>query len=421
MALEPYARVVLAVSGGADSMVLLDAAAAVARARVAAVATFDHGTGPHAARAARLVARTARRLGLDVVRERAKTTSARANEAGWRASRWRFLSGVASARSATVATAHTLDDQVETVALRILRSAGARGLAALAADSLIARPLLGVSRAQVEAYARARRLEVVDDPSNASRAHLRNRVRLDLLPALERARPGTRAELLVIGARAAEWRRAMGALAAEVHAVRHPDRELRVASTDLLGYDAAALRALWPALAARGGVTLDRRGTWRVAQFTIESVPGGTMQLSGGFEVARTRDWFVLRPSAAREPGAGTARALAGDVTFGTWRFRPAPAVRNDLWHALLPADSPLLVRRWGAGDRMRAAGRTTARRVKRYLSDAHLSGAERAEWPVVLAGEEIVWIPGVCRSDAATVRPGRPGQPYACHRDDID
>ncbi|MBC8027926.1 MAG: hypothetical protein H7Y89_18195, partial [Steroidobacteraceae bacterium] len=56
-------------------------------------------------------------------------------------------------------------------------------------------------------------------------------------------------------------------------------------------------------------------------------------------------------------------------------------------------------------------------RRVKRFLRDAGLAGPDRQGWPVVLAGDEIVWIPGVRRSDAATVRPGRPGALYVCDR----
>ena len=311
LALEPYARVVLAVSGGADSMVMLDAAAAVARQRIVAIATFDHGTGAYAERAARLVARTGRALGLEVVAGRAPATNERPTEASWRAARWRFLSGIAAAHDATVATAHTMNDQVETVALRILRSAGARGLAGLAADSPVARPLLRVSRADVDAYVGARALDVAIDPSNAKRDHLRNRVRLDLLPALECARPGFAADLLDIGKRAAAWRHDLDAIAAGVHAFRDATGAFHVAGADLLGYDAEALRALWPSLAARAGVTLDRRGTWRVAQFTIRSAPGAAMQLSGGFEVTRSREGFVLR-SAVPRGGEVVAKGAAG-------------------------------------------------------------------------------------------------------------
>jgi tRNA(Ile)-lysidine synthase len=135
--------VVLAVSGGRDSMALMYAVARWAPERLATVATFDHGTGGYATDAASLVVAQARRLGLTVVRERARTPAS--TEAEWRIARWDFLNRVARAYGARVATAHTRDDQVETIVMRLLRGAGTRGLAALSAPSPIVRPWLSVS------------------------------------------------------------------------------------------------------------------------------------------------------------------------------------------------------------------------------------------------------------------------------------
>src|SRR5438270_6003924 len=112
-------RFVLAISGGLDSMVLLTAAARLsARARRnITVATFDHGTGRAAGRAAALVARYALRYGFPCVAGRAATVGR--SEEQWRQARWQFLEQVAAKRSARVVTAHTLDDQIETVFMRI--------------------------------------------------------------------------------------------------------------------------------------------------------------------------------------------------------------------------------------------------------------------------------------------------------------
>src|SRR3954469_1682540 len=177
-------RAVLAISGGLDSMVLLAAASTLparSRKRIT-VATFDHGTGRAAGRAAALVARQAFKLGFPCVTGRAATVGRREEE--WRRARWQFLEQVAARRSAPVVTAHTLDDQVETVLMRILRGAGPRGLAALYAESEIVRPFLNISRATLSGYATRHRVVYVQDPSNSDRKHLRNRIRLDILPSI---------------------------------------------------------------------------------------------------------------------------------------------------------------------------------------------------------------------------------------------
>jgi tRNA(Ile)-lysidine synthase len=158
------------------------------------------------------------------------------------------------------------------------------------------------------------------------------------------------------------------------------------------------------------------------------------MQLSGGIEVFRHRDFFVLRRSSPWREAAQVS--LDGAVRFGEWRFWPVPTIygrdertsselpgarggaqREDLWVADLPADRHLSVRAWRAADRMRPRTRGAARRVKRFFSDAHIPGPSRSGWPVVLADDEIVWIPGVRRSDAASERSGRPAVRYACER----
>lgn len=290
-ALSVYDRVVLAVSGGLDSMALLHAARG-GRSRLI-VATFDHGTGPAAAAAARLVRRRCDALGLDCITGRAGVKAR--TEAAWREQRWSFLREIARDNAAVIATAHTLDDQVETVFMRILRDAGARGLAGLYAPSDIARPLLGTRRSEVEAYAAERLIEYVDDPSNRSRRHLRNRVRLDLLPGILAARPSFAGDLLDLARRAADWRAAVASIVDGFGLEQHSDGSLFVARRALDAYDERELAVLWPEIAARASVTMDRRGTRRVAAFTIEGAAGGSIQLSGGTEVVRTREHFVLR------------------------------------------------------------------------------------------------------------------------------
>jgi tRNA(Ile)-lysidine synthase len=296
---------VLAISGGLDSMVLLTAAAklpASARKRIT-VATFDHGTGRAARRAAALVGRQAFRSGFLCVSGRAATAGRREEE--WRRARWQFLEQVATQRDAKVVTAHTLDDQIETVFMRILRDAGPRGLAALYAESEIVRPFLNVSRATLAAYSKQHRVTFVDDPSNLDRRHLRNRIRLDILPSIVKQKPQFPNELLALARQSAEWRRSLDDLLPSIDAAQERDGALRISRSSLAGYDADCLRVLWPALAARARVVMDRRGTHRAAEFTIKGSTGGAIQLSGGVEIVMRRDDMLLR----RAPVRGSLRS----------------------------------------------------------------------------------------------------------------
>lgn len=282
-------------------MVLLHAFLAC-RTDAVAVATFDHGTGPAAERAARLVEGEGARRSVPVVsgrREDAGTTG----EAAWRMARWRFLSGWAKELSATVVTAHSCDDQLETIVMRILRDprhTSPRGLAAMYAPSPVARPLLGVRRADIAAYAAANDVRYLDDPSNMDRGHLRNRVRLDLLPALERASYGFGEEMLAIARRAATWRESVERFVDTLGTQLLPP--LVVPAEPLTSLSGEALAVLWPAIAARAGVTLDWRGTERLVAFTKSGKPGGKIPLSGGAEVGRTVSTFVVKSSAPPDP-----------------------------------------------------------------------------------------------------------------------
>ncbi len=423
---EADAPLLLAVSGGLDSMALLHAMSSVAHARIAAVATFDHGTGVAATAAVAHVARAAAALGLPVVTGRASGTVAPrgGREAAWRRARLAFLREAAAPLGARVATAHTEDDQVETVLMRVLRGSGARGLAGLRAPGDTVRPFLGLRRATLADFARERGIPWHEDPTNHSRDFLRNRVRLDLLPALRGADPTLEASLLDAARRAADWRADVDTfLDARLAGWYAGADSLTVPRSELAGYDGDSLSVLWMALAARLGLALDRRGTERLASFTFNEGRSRFVPLSGGWRVEAVRGSFVLR----RQPERVAAAQLPehGLLHWGRFRFRvtEASTETGDMgarsWSALLPANGDAVVRPWMAGDRLAPAGGQPRRRVTRYLSDARVHGLDRAGWPVVVAGDDVVWIPGVRRSDAATERSGRPVRRYVCERID--
>ncbi|HEY2003749.1 MAG TPA: tRNA lysidine(34) synthetase TilS [Candidatus Saccharimonadia bacterium] len=183
VAWPPPGRYILAVSGGADSMVLLDlmTASAGERGYKLVVAHFDHGLRPDSAHAARLVAATVEHHRLPFVTMAAHL--AHASEAQARAARHAWLEHVrAEHQAAAIITAHHQDDLLETSLLNLTRGTGRRGLAPMQDSGRIARPLLGLTRKQLRAYAGAHQLVWDEDPTNADLANPRNLLRHVILP-----------------------------------------------------------------------------------------------------------------------------------------------------------------------------------------------------------------------------------------------
>jgi tRNA(Ile)-lysidine synthase len=196
---------VVALSGGADSVALTDALASLAPRRGfrLVAAHLDHGLRADSADDASFCEALWARLGVPFVTGAADVRARAERERGGleqaaRRERYLFLRRAAREQQAgAIALAHTLDDQAETLLLRLLRGAGATGLGGMRALSRdLLRPLLGVSRAEVLAHLRERGLPWREDPTNRDPAHARNRVRHELLPYLEaRFNPRARATL----------------------------------------------------------------------------------------------------------------------------------------------------------------------------------------------------------------------------------
>ena len=199
LATHDDAAIVLAVSGGPDSMALLHGAARLVETDVRrwrlTVAHLDHALRPDSADDARFVVEAAEAMALrfeglrtDVValaRDEGRSIEEAAREA-----RYRFLEAV-SPEGALIATAHTADDAAETVLLNLLRGAGLAGARGIPARrGRIVRPLLGARRATLHELLEAAGIGYRIDPSNADPAFLRNRVRNEVLPLLEEIRPG---------------------------------------------------------------------------------------------------------------------------------------------------------------------------------------------------------------------------------------
>ena len=183
------APVVVLFSGGRDSTCLLDLAVRLG-ADVSAL-HVDYGLRSDSAGDAEHCARVCASLGIELAVQRPRRPEDAGNLQAWaRDVRYGAAARLAGARDADVAAGHTASDQAETVLYRLAASPGRRALLGMAArDGRLVRPLLGITRAETAAYCRARGLAWREDASNASDAFARNRVRHELLPALQSVHP----------------------------------------------------------------------------------------------------------------------------------------------------------------------------------------------------------------------------------------
>lgn len=407
---------VVAVSGGPDSVALLDLLAGVAVERQLGlrVAHADHGIQPHSRTVAAAVRRLAGRYGLPFELGELRLGPGTSETAARRA-RYRWLHEVQAGCGARwLVTAHHADDQIETVLLRVLRGSAPAGLAGIRPRGRggLVRPLLPFARAELAGYCAARDLPVHHDPANRDPRHLRSWVRGVLLPLL-RERLGSRvgADLRRLARHAGRDRRAWDGVLQLVPglALRRHAMGFSVARGALAGYDEPVAVAVLRAAARRAGLLLGPDRARRVLVLTA-GASGRRVALGGGWEAAAEFDRLVLRGSPAAPPDAltGTTR---GRATFGAFRLEWAPAaappaLARTAWTTWL-AGPDWLVRPPAAGDRIAPLGGVGRRAVRRLLMEARVPQAARARWPVVVCGATVAWVPGICRGAAALPAPG--------------
>jgi tRNA(Ile)-lysidine synthase len=436
--LRPGDRVLVALSGGPDSMALLATLRRLSpEMRLDLhVAHLDHGwRGGASARDAEFVRRTAVRLGLPVtvgqlgpqvwmVREgRQSSREARAREL-----RHRFLIETARGIGAhKVALGHTRDDQAESFLMRLLRGSGARGLAGIypVVDGVIIRPLIDVRRADLIAFLKEMHLSYRIDASNRDTTLTRNRIRRRLMPLLEREFNPAIVETL---AHAADLLRDEDGFLGELAEARYREissrrgesvvlqaralqelpvpvrrRVLRLALSEVRGdLRRIALQHVEQSLSLldhprrRGHVSLpdgtgvDVQGNQlRIAR---ETRAGGAAAGSPPAENDFPREALCPVPGEVALPGFGlTLRARVVPRDALSTDPRKAGRERAFLDADLLPG--PLLIRPRRPGDRFVPLGAPGTRKVKSFLIDRKVPVDERGRIPLVLSGDRIAWV----------------------------
>jgi len=411
----------IAVSGGVDSIVLLDLLSDTASelGLSLVVAHVDHGIQSDSPTVRQSVASLAEKYGLPF--ESAElhlgpdTTETEARRA-----RYAWLREVQKRRGAKyLVTAHHEDDQVETILLRGLRGSAPAGLAGIAARARggLVRPLLPFTRADLHSYATERELPHYDDPANRDPRHLRSWVRTTLLPLLnERLGARLRRDVLAQGRHAASDRRAWDQMLDLV-----PDLSLTVqregftvARASVGGYDNALSVALLRAAARRVGLMLGPTRARRLVDLA-QRPSGRRLALGDGWSAEVAFD--KLRVS--REPGFSVDCALEhvwpsgeqGTARFGEFEITWAPAaapptIERATWTTWVDV-AEWEVRAPARGDSLVPLGGVGHRPLKRLLMEARVPRSERPRYPVVSRGETILWVPGICRSAEGVPAPG--------------
>ena len=437
--LAPGARVLVACSGGGDSVALAPLLCELAPAASWSVAGLLHVNhrlrGPASDEDEAFCRDVAATLGVPITVERVDVAARAGAErisieaAGHRARYELFARAVREGRADLVATGHTRDDQAETVLLRLIRGAGPAGLAGIRPRiGAVVRPLLDVRREELRGYLRLRGLPHREDPTNRDERILRNRVRHRLIPFLVDHFSPAVTDVLArdasIARDDADWLdRAANAAAAEI--VQYKKGPLD-AGGDLAGgrfeIDAARLAAAHPSLARRVALqVLERAGGRRVGFDHVERLRRlaeveGTMSVAADFPGCRVeRRGTTLgftRRRGRQAPVAGAERyeyplAAPGEVEIPEAGLRitaehgdrPARLVARGGVVAL-PAGritSPLTVRSWRPGDVFRPLGLGGRRKkVQDFFVDRKVPRDRRASVPLVVDDRlGIVWVAG--------------------------
>jgi len=309
--------VLVACSGGPDSLALLHVLAELSApfGLALAVAHLDHGVrGARGAADARFVARQAHALGLDSVIELPARPLKKASEDTLRKLRHAFLARAARELSCdAIALGHTADDQAETVLLRLVRGTGMTGLAAMRARrGRVVRPLLEASRADILAYLADRGLRPRKDETNADPAFARNFVRAEILPKLAHLNPRIARVLAGVAERAGrhdEFVQEQAAQAVRACAVRGKPGQIRLVAPKLLAYHRVVREAAFLLVVRRlagPGTGLTRRHLSALEALVTEGHEGARTALPGGIQVLVGRGRICFETTRARGRAGGS-------------------------------------------------------------------------------------------------------------------
>lgn len=407
----PEGRILCAVSGGLDSMCLLQLC--LEQGRELVCAHFDHGLRPESAGEQAFVAEWCGKRQIPFVPGRWERPDPAGGEAAARQVRYAFLEQARQAQNCRwIATAHNADDQAETMLLQLCRGTGSRGLSGIPPRAgHILRPLLGIRRAALEQYAAKRGIPHVEDASNGTDIYARNRLRHHVLPVLETVNPAFLAHFSACGDRLREDDDCLYSLAADF-LQQHPET-----------LPTAALLALHPAVRGRVYRLVAGRGLQYVHVTALDrlcqSANGKRVEIPGGVV---WREGDCLRFTRQKPTAGWEAMALQEGLWVVQpetgWRFfcekvSQAPEIHNSFNTFYFSCESicgKMFLRPRSGGEHLRLPGRGCTKSLKKLLAEAAIPIAERAFWPVVTDKDRrVIAVPGIGPESDFLAHEGQP------------
>ncbi len=420
-------KLLVAVSGGVDSVALLHLLheQSIRTGLRLYVAHLDHQIRQQSAADAEFVRCYCEGLGLECFIERCNVPEVAAEkgfslEMAGRDVRREFLLRVADEVGARlIALAHHRDDQVETFLLRLLRGSGVAGLTAM--QSLRGRwwrPLLGCSRRQIEEYAAEHRLAWVEDASNGDLQYQRNRVRHRIVPELQAVNPRFEPRVVELCRQFSEDQDYWFQQVADVMP------GVTISTNDGVRLDRQGLLALPAALRVRllRAVMLQLRGDLqRIEAIHLRAVDAllagdrseAQLDLPGCWVARRYDQLWLRRTPPVMLAAYELAVPVPGQLQLPCGRVLRSQLVAVSLGESVGVAEfdreklaGELRVRSWRAGDSFSPLGIAGRKKLKRLFGDRKTELEERARVPLLVAGDEILWVAGMRRSSYALVSP---------------
>jgi len=421
--LEPHQTYVVAVSGGIDSVVLLDMLSRLARewGWHLIVAHLDHAQRPNSSETAMHVGVLADQAGHRFVLQRLDKGK-QLSEGVMRKARYDWLNQVMEDQSAAgIITAHHLDDRLETTVWHAIRGSGRHGLTSLqSAQGSIIRPLLNFRRGDIVAYAHSRELDWHEDPSNQQPKFTRNVIRTELLHRAPLHDAHYHRHLL-------DWinhlqkvnhriDRQLEALTERVCLPLEDASGWRIKRTVYVLLEPRLRRELLLHLVRKlnFGKNVTRRNLLAAVEWIDQAPTGSFSEALPGLLLTREYDTvsLVIRsaPLSVKLAYEHVPLAFSTPITFGRWQLQLVPSLsaRDDAYH--LRAGT-YFVRNWQAGDRVQPMGMAGTKKVQDVFVDRKIPRRDRLIWPLIVSGgNDIALIPGLIRDRRYATEPDQNG-----------